>query len=247
MFFFLQFLNSRIRNSLNPEWTTNFYTDYQGTSKEQTFVLVKIFDNEITFGTCTELASGVFELYAILSTEQKTITKNLNNGGTISVKAQEDVQLGSLNLKMSGNSLKNVRGRRKKHIPFYQFTRLDFGSSGIEKKIVYSSNTFGENCLNPAWKDEQIDIKTLCRGNVNHPILLSVYHHKSNGKHVLIGEVRTTVHDLICSQASVHGMKIQKNGKLTGSINVNCVSIAGSDSFEWQSLTSLTSEESKSC
>lgn len=130
---------------------------------------------------------------------------------------------------------------------FYQFTRFDYGSSGIEKNVVYSSNKFGQDSLNPTWNEEQIDIKTLCKGNVNYPILLSVYHHKSNGKHVLIGEVRTTVHDLMCSQTSVHGMKIQKNGKLTGSINVNCASIDGAESCEWQSLSSSRSEESKSC
>jgi len=102
---------------------------------------------------------------------------------------------------------------------------LDYGLSGIEKNIVHSSNKFWQNSLNPIWQEDQIDIKTLCRGNTHSPILLSIYHHKSNGRHVLIGEVKTSVNDLITAQTSVNAMKIHKDGNMTGSINILRASI----------------------
>lgn len=218
-----------IENSSNPDWNTKFYIDFefQRERKKKTFILIKIFDSKIEYGNYREIVSGVFELGAILSEELKNMTKILKCGSSIEVQVDDNIQLGSLNLKMSGNSLKNVRGRRKKIVPFYQFTRLDYGLSGIEKKIVYSSKKLGQCSLNPIWQEEKIDVKTLCRGNIHNPILLSVYHHKSNGKHVLIGEVNTSVSDLISAQTSSNKMKIQKNGNLTGTINVLSASMVG--------------------
>lgn len=216
-----------IESSSNPDWKTNFYIDFEFQRERKTFILIKIFDSKIEYGNYREIVSGVFELGAILSEELKNMTKILKCGSSIEVQVDDNIQLGSLNLKMSGDSLKNVRGRRKKIIPFYQFTRLDYGLSGIEKKIVYSSKKLGQSSLNPIWQEEKIDVKTLCRGNIHNPILLSVYHHKSNGKHVLIGEVKTSVNDLISAQTSSNAMKVQKDGNLTGAINVLSASILG--------------------
>lgn len=216
-----------IENSSNPDWKTNFYIDFelQKEGSKPTFILIKIFDGKIEYGNYREIVSGVFELGAILSTEEKVMSKSLKCGGSIAVQANDDVQLGSLNLKMSGNSLKNARGWRKKSIPFYQFTRLEYGLSGIEKNIVHMSKKLGQSSLNPIWQEENIDVKTLCRGNIHNPMLLSVYHYKSNGKHVLMGEVKTTVSDLISAQTSSNAIKIQRRGNTTGVINVISASL----------------------
>lgn len=118
---------NRIESSSNPEWKTNFYIDFESQNQRKTFILVKIFHNQIEHGSYREIISGVFELGAILSTEQKNMTTTLKCG-TIEVQVETDnIKLGSLKLKMSGSSFKNARGKRKKSIPFYQFARLDYG------------------------------------------------------------------------------------------------------------------------
>jgi hypothetical protein len=70
-----------------------------------------------------------------------------------------------------------------------------------------------------------IDIKKLCHGNINHPVLLSVFHHKSNGCHVLIGQTQTCINDLISEQKLPAGIEIQKDGTVTGLIKVHTASI----------------------
>lgn len=97
--------------------------------------------------------------------------------------------------------------------------------------VVHQSNKLDKNSLNPKWQSEKIDLRHLCRGHVDYPLLLSVYHHKSNGRHVLFGEVQTSVNGLKFSHESAIGMKIKsKDGDVTGSINVHLASIVGGQS-----------------
>ena len=93
------------------------------------------------------------------------------------------------------------------------------------KDIVHRSDKCHVHSLNPKWQYETISLKTLCRGNKNFPVLLSIYHHKSNGKHILIGEVVTSVNDLILAFKEETGIKVYKNGKQTGFINVDIASV----------------------
>jgi hypothetical protein len=101
-----------------------------------------------------------------------------------------------------------------------------YGNREMEtKNVVHQSMKFCNNSLNPNWQNETICLKSLCRGNKNFPVLLSVYHHKSNNKHILIGEVVTSVDDLMFARNERKGIKIHKNGKQTGEINVHMASI----------------------
>lgn len=93
------------------------------------------------------------------------------------------------------------------------------------KNVVHQSMRVCNNSLNPKWQYESICLKSLCRGNKNFPVLLSIFHHKSNGKHILIGEVVTSVNDLMLATNERSGIKIYKNGKQTGELNVHMASI----------------------
>jgi hypothetical protein len=90
--------------------------------------LIKVFDNQMSYGDYRELASGVFDLESILSSEYKTLFKKGKDGREIHVSAETIYDLEYLHLRLSGNSLVNARGPRKKTTPFYQFTRMDYGS-----------------------------------------------------------------------------------------------------------------------
>ena len=122
------FSTNSINNSRDPYWATTFYVNHNKKegNKQPTFILVKIFDSEFKEdGDYNEIASGIFELSSILSTEGTTNTKYLKGGGTIDVYAkQAEEELCELHLKMSGNFLKNARGKKKKSNLFYQFSRM---------------------------------------------------------------------------------------------------------------------------
>ena len=127
-----------MEKSQNPDWKTSFYVDYfQKENAKPTYILIKVFDNQLRYGDYRELSSGVFDLESILSSEYKTLFKKGKDGGEIHVSAEMMHDLEYLHFRLSGNSLMNVRGPRKKTIPFYQFTRMDYGSRyGSPLKII---------------------------------------------------------------------------------------------------------------
>ncbi len=104
---------------------------------------------------------------------------------------------------------------------------MSIGRYGDEKEIVHTSEKYGDDSLNPSWESESIDVFKLCDGNFNLPLIMSVYHHKSNGKHVLIGEVETSMNQLISEgKVASSGLKLRKKGFHTGVINVDLASIS---------------------
>ena len=96
---------------------------------------------------------------------------------------------------------------------------------GIRTSVFHKTKPYHEHSLDPKWNTEVVDLKTLCHGNLHQSLLLSVYHHKTNGTHVLIGEVETSVNDLISAQKSALDMSIRKDGVVTGNLAVDVASI----------------------
>ena len=118
-----------LKSTIDPNWETKFYIDHEDDEKKKkTYILFKVFDNEIVHDEHIEIACGIFELNEILSSPANANTKRLKEGGSIKITAEETKEeLGSLKLKLSGETLINARGTKKKTIPFYQFQRIDYG------------------------------------------------------------------------------------------------------------------------
>jgi len=206
-----------IKDCQSPVWTKTFLLSFDETSKKPTFVLAKIFDTAHNM----EMGDGIFDVGELLTTDGNNMTKKLRNG-TLTIKAVKVCGRGSLKLKISG-ALKNARLFTKKSIPFYELARKEVGQRGIEFRRVHKSRKFDKSSLDPSWNEEIIDLNLLCSGKLELPLLLSVYHHKSNGQHVLMGEIETSVNDLISSQISGKKLQIKKAGKATGSIDIHNV------------------------
>jgi hypothetical protein len=206
------------KNNLNPDWRNTFTLNYELGSDKPAYILVKIIDTENYY---MEMGDGIFEIGEVLRAENNTMSKKLKNGGKIDVHADRAVGRGSLKLEMSGVSLKNARRFDKKSLPFYKLTRKDVGQRGIELSTVHVSEKIGKKSLNPNWQKETIDLNTLCSGNLHLPLVMSVYHHKSNGKHVLMGEMETSVSNLLSCQKSGSKLKLKKGGIKTGKILIN--------------------------
>lgn len=215
-----------IKNCLNPRWNKKFYLNYKPGSKP-TYFLVKIFNKKCE-NKFKELASGVFDIDSILQMPDNRVTKKLKNGvGSIDVRVEKVVGVGSLQLKLSGTSLKPVKkGFRSKIRPFYQFSRKDVGPSGPEWNVVYSSEDIGSNSPSPIWEEEHIDLGRLCYNDADLTLRLSILHNRSSGKHSLIGEVETSVNALIAASKSSSRLQISNNGAVTGRLNVLSASLS---------------------
>jgi len=226
-----------IKNNVDPDWTKTFFVDYElGTPVS---ILIKIFD-EVRKGDNIEMGSGVFEMGTVLGAKGNTKAKQMKRGGTLFIRAQKAEGTGTLRLKMSGISLTNVEGFMKKSDPFYQFTRKDVGARGTEWNIVHRSDKI-KNSLNPKWKEEEIELSTLCGGNVDLPLRLAIFDYESSGNHISMGEIETSVNKLLEAKGN-SGLKIKNKGSVSGTIAVHVASVSGTESLE-EKMESMNFDE----
>ena len=61
--------------------------------------------------------------------------------------------------------------------------------------VVYKSEVI-KNDLSPTWKSAKIKVRDLCNGDYNRPLKIDIYDWDSNGKHDIIGTIRTNLHEL---------------------------------------------------
>jgi len=156
------------------------------------------------------------------------------------VRVTEAKDFGSLSLKMSGVKLTNVEGFLKKSDPFYQFTRKDMGQRGSEWNVVHKSEKVKNN-LNPNWQEESVDVFMLCGGDLNLPLVLEVLDYESDGNHVLMGSVETSVNGLIATKES-GGFELSKEGESTGQLIVETAEVIGMKSEE-ESVEEVVEDE----
>jgi len=217
-----------IENTLDPEWKNTFMYNYENRTKP-TYILVKIFHQVCeTENEFKELGSGVFDIRTIMQSQDKTAMKKLKrNCGSIEVHAEKFCGQAWLRLKMKGLSFKSTRGFMKKITPFYQFTRVNALQRRSELDPVHKSDKTVKSSLRPEWEEDIIDIDTLCDGDFNLPLRLSIYHHRSNGNHELVGEIDTSVNNIISAKKSGSNLEMKKNGAITGSILIEEASMTG--------------------
>lgn len=97
---------------------------------------------------------------------------------------------------------------------------------GTEWNVVHRSETI-KNSLNPKWKQESIDLRVLCKGDLDLPLRLSVFDYESSGEHVPMGEIETSVNALIKAKSTA-GLTISTGGGVsTGTVAVLAASVSG--------------------
>ncbi len=76
-----------------------------------------------------------------------------------------------------------------------------------------------------SWQEENIDLGDLCCNDVDIPLRLSVFHGRSSGKHMLVGEVETSVNALIAASKSSSRLLISNKGIVTGAVIISKATI----------------------
>lgn len=81
--------------------------------------------------------------------------------------------------------------------PFFELSKknADYSTGQVKWNVVYRSEHIDNN-LNPYWRPTSIGLETLCYGDLNWPLKITVLDHNDNGIHRVIGEFETRVTDL---------------------------------------------------
>mmetsp|Transcript_14450 Transcript_14450/g.20368 ORF Transcript_14450/g.20368 Transcript_14450/m.20368 type:complete len:597 (-) Transcript_14450:181-1971(-) len=214
-----------IKNTLNPNWVKVFNIDYE--LGNPCTIVVSIFD-EVRKGDNKSMGSAVFDVGSILGSRGNVKGKSLKKGGTIYAHLRKAEGSGVLRLKMKASGLKNTEGFLKKSDPFFELSRRSDSAGGQTWDNVFRSNTV-KNDLNPTWNDATIGIPTLCDGDLDKPVLVSVFDFESSGKHVPMGQFETSVNGLVQAATSNTIIELTKKRSPTGTITIMSASVSGVD------------------
>jgi len=212
-----------IKNNLSPQWVTSFSVDYEmGTPCK---VAINIFD-EVRKGDNKSMGSALFEIGEVLGRRGNTMAKKMKKGGTLFVVVRKAEGSGILRLTMKGIKLKNVEGMFSKSDPFYELSRkVDLAGSLTWDNVMRSEVV--QNNLNPEWDPASIELSRLCGGNLDAPVLVSIFDYERKGEPVAMGSFETSVNGLLAATKSGDAFQLTKKGKPTGGIVVSSAEVSG--------------------
>lgn len=197
-----------LKDNLNPTWSKLFLLSYYFEMQQQ--FKVEVYDEDM--GNVSKLSEhdfiggAEFTLGQLLGAPGQSGTFLLTRGksskhqGSLLVKA-EQAQGSSevVRMNFSASGLANMDGFFSKSDPFLVINRLR--EDGTTWTQVFRSETIDNN-LNPTWRPFELPMQQLCNGDRKRTLLLQVWDEDSNGKADLIGNVTTTLEELIAKRGS---------------------------------------------
>ena len=233
-----------IANTTSPQWVKVFLLDYEfGTPMK---LVVSIFDEASSETKHKPMGSAVFDVPEILGTRGSTKAKRLPIGGTVFAHVRKAItNVGTMRLQLSATNLKNTEGFTafRKPDPFFELSRRGSTETTVGAPTwdnVYRSAVI-KDTLNPSWEEAAVlDLGLLCGGDHAAPLRLSIYDYESSGKHVLMGQVESSVAGLVQAVTNESStMDLMVKGKTTGQLRIERaqVSVPTSASEEPSSVT----------
>lgn len=229
-----------IKNTLSPSWTHVFEFDYEMGSAMK--LIVTIFDEE-TKRDNKPMGSALFDVGELLGARGNRKAAKLRQGGKIIAHVRESAGVGMIRLQLKANKLKNTEGFgfRNKSDPFFEISRQINSAGGDTWDNVYRSETI-MNKLDPDWNMATLQLRTLCGGNLDLPLKVTVFDHESSGKHEYMGEFETTVNGLVtaCTNGAEDNSKaitVQKRGKAAGVVYILKADVSGTEDLEQRMAT----------
>lgn len=187
---------------------------------------VQIYD-EVKKGDNKSMGSATFEVGEVLGARGNCKARKIKKGGTIFCHVAKAQGSGLLRLGLSATKLTNTEGFMRKSDPFFELSNRRDGAGGLTWDNVHRSDVVQDN-LSPKWKDAIVSLSVLNQGDLSKPIMITVFDNESDGKHVLMGSVETSVEALQGLEGST--LTLKKKGKSTGTLNVQKVEVAGLES-----------------
>ena len=185
--------------------------------------------NNKSMGACT------FDVGAVLGARGQCKAKKLATGGTLICHIRKSTGTGLLRLQMSAEKLKNTEGfgLLRKSDPFFELSRQVNSAGSLTWDNVFRSNVVKNN-LNPEWNSAAIPLSTLCGGDLDAAVRVTIFDHESKGDHVLMGMFETTTRGLVNAAASGGTFTCNKSGNGTGTIKVLKADVCGAETEEEQ-------------
>jgi Copine/C2 domain len=221
-----------IKNSLSPDWITQFTVDYQ--FGKETRINIAIFDEVRKTGKHKPMGSAQFEIGEILGSRGNVKAKGLKTGGTLFCRVTKaaDEDYGVLQLQFRGEDLKVSEGGglfgRGKPDPFFVLNAQAAHTGGNRVwHQEFRSEVVLENDR-PDWSLFEISMERICGGDRDRAIQMEVYSWEKNGNHKRVGKFETSVNGLLtAAQCPERGMELASKGKSFGSIFVSKASVIG--------------------
>ncbi|KAG0608958.1 hypothetical protein M758_8G146500 [Ceratodon purpureus] len=201
-------------NTLNPKWVYHLTIQYRfeevqplrfvvfdvdSNYKEKTSDKFKLKKQEFLGEIRTNLAEIIVSPWQKLTRPLEAGLKNVNDligpSGTLTIRAEE-VQTGAgrpeeVELVLCCTNLENLEIFSKSD-PCIRISKLQ--ADGTWTPVCQTEVI--QNNLNPTWKPFLVNLQQLCSGNKDKTLLVECLDYNSNGKHKLIGEVKTTLNQL---------------------------------------------------
>jgi hypothetical protein len=170
------------------------------------------------------MGSATFDIDEVLGARGNSKAKKLKDGGTIFCHVAKQKGSGLLRLGLKGTKLTNTEGFMRKSDPFYELSSKRDGAGGLTWDNVHRSDVVKDN-LNPTWKEATVPLSILNQGDMDKPVLITVYDYESSGKHVIMGSVETTVKALQGLVGKTLPLKLKS--KSTGTLNITKCEVSG--------------------
>jgi len=105
--------------------------------------------------------------------------------------------------------------------PFLEFFRMGKGGSSTDSMVKVFSTEVLKDTKNPTWKPFKLEVSKACNGDFHRPIIIRCQDWNKIGKADLIGEVQTSMDELI----SLNGQSLplvlsKKPGKSRGTLDI---------------------------
>lgn len=212
------------KDDLNPTWTQLFLVEYF--FEAQQAFKVEIYDQDSSNpGKLSDqdfIGQAEFTLGQLMGAPGQSGTFLLTRGkhssghrGSLLVKAEEaKASSEAVRFRFSASSLANMDGMFSKSDPFLVISRQREDRTSWTQ--VFKSETIDNN-LNPNWRPFDLPVQQLCNGDYKRPLHLQVFDEDNSGRSQLIGQVTTTLEELINKRGSnyvLHNEELQrKKGK----------------------------------
>ncbi|KAJ8523561.1 hypothetical protein ON010_g17558 [Phytophthora cinnamomi] len=208
------------KDDLNPKWAKLFLVEFHFEIVQQLKVDVYDQDNSSPdkLNEQDYIGGAEFTLGQLMGAPGQSGTFLLTRGknkskhqGSLLVRADEvKASSEAVRLRFSATALASMDGFFSKSDPFLVISRLR--EDGASWTQVHRTETIDNN-LNPNWKRFELPLQQLCNGDHRRPLRLEVFDEDRGGKFQLIGQVQTTMEEILGKRGTnyvLHNEALQK-------------------------------------
>jgi len=230
-----------INDTLNPSWQKKFIIDYK--FEERQMLKLSVYDMDSESSRLTDhdfLGSLDASLGEVVSVQSKGFSRKLGGrggkGGTMHILSEElsaNKEVVRMSFSAKGLDKKDFFGKSDPYLEIGRSTECN------QYAIVHRTEVVKSN-LSPSWKPLQLEVRSLCNGDYQRDLKMTVYDWNSSGSPDYIGSFHTTLEKLKSGPGGdntyevVNEQKQKKKGSKysnSGVVTLNSISIESVPSF----------------